>query len=194
MAAADLERDRQLVPNAPRVQDSPGGPGGLCSVLPLAPTCVTVASALHPLPDTTGHPWTDLDTMRGSCGGDAGIRTRTGRSPSDFKSDAVVASRACEGRFCPLLQASCVQFAWGWHPRLWGAPVRRTPVNSIGSWDTKRLRGSAMRKTPAGAARPPSSAAGEPWRLSRGSSQRSTQRCDPDARASGRPARPACRT
>ena len=51
-----------------------------------------------------------------SCGGDAGIRTRTGVSPSDFKSRAVLASRAREGRFDPLLQLTCVTIARGWHP------------------------------------------------------------------------------
>ena len=82
-------------------------------------TCVTIASPRHPDLDTCGRHWTDLDPMTVSCGGDAGTRTRTGVSPSDFKSSAVLASRAREGRFYPLLQLTCVTIARGWHPCLW---------------------------------------------------------------------------
>ena len=81
-----------------------------------AQTCVTIASRCHPDLDTSGPRWTDLDPMTVSCGGDAGTRTRTGVSPSDFKSRALSASRAREGRFYPLLQSSCVTIARDWHP------------------------------------------------------------------------------
>ncbi len=54
--------------------------------------------------------------MTVSCGGDAGTRTRTGVSPSDFKSRVQYGLRAREGRFYPLLRSSCVYVARGWHP------------------------------------------------------------------------------
>ncbi len=90
----------------------------------LPQTCVTIASPRHPDLDTSGRHWTDLDPMRGTCGGDAGTRTRTGVSPSDFKSRAVLALRAREGRFYPQLQSSCVTIARGWHPHSDGCNTR----------------------------------------------------------------------
>jgi hypothetical protein len=65
--------------------------------------------------------------MTVSPGGDAGTRTRTGRSPSDLKSGDQHAARAREGRLKGVSQSSCVTVARAMHPHL-AAVVGMSPT------------------------------------------------------------------